>query len=87
MKKFNENYNSYPKKKKLLRDGLFTKHNLYNKYDNKSLDKFIRDCDAGLINIKTMTKRLTSSFSSASIKDFKPALNEIIKYQIKNDIM
>lgn len=92
VKKFNENYNSYPKKKKLLRDGLFiktifTKHNLYNKYDNKSLDKFIRDCDAGLINIKTMTKRLTSSFSSASIKDFKPALNEIIKYQIKNDIM
>ena len=92
IKKFNENYNSYPKKKKLLRDGLFiktifTKHNLYSKYDNKSLDKFIRDCDEGLINIKTMTTRLTSSFPSGSIKDFRPALNEIIKYQIKNDIM
>lgn len=92
LKKFNDNYNSYPKKKKLLRDGLFikaifTKHNLYDKYSKKSLDKFIKDCDSGLINIKTMSIRLNSSFPPGSINDFKPALNEIIKYQIKNDIM
>lgn len=92
LKKFNENYNSYPRKKKLLRDGLFIKnvfkkHNLYDKYSKKSLDKFIRDCDNGLINIRTVTKRLSSSFSKNSIKDFKPALDEIIKYQIKNNIM
>lgn len=92
LKKFSDNYSSYPKKKKLLRDGyfiknIFIKHGLYDKYNNKSLDKFVKDCDNGLINIKTMTIRIVSSFSANSIHDFKPALNEIIKYQIKNDIM
>lgn len=90
--KFIEDYNNYPKKKKLLRDGafiegVFRKHNLYDKYNEKALGNFIKDCDNGLINIKTMSKRLTSSFPENAIKDFKPALNEIIKYQIENNIM
>lgn len=92
LKKFNDNYSSYPKKTKLLRDGdfvknIFIKHGLYKRYNNKSLDKFVRDCDKGIINIRTMTIRIVASFSPNSINDFRPALNEIIKYQIKNNIM
>lgn len=92
LEKFIDNYSQYPKKKKLLRDEyfiktIFKKHGLYDKYNKKSLDKFAKDCDSGLINIKTMSIRIEASFPPNSINDFRPALNEIIKYQIKNNIM
>lgn len=89
---FDTNYDNYPKKKKLLRDELFIKqvffkHNLYSKYKPKSLDNFAKDCKNGRVNIKTVNNRIISSFSISAVFDFKPALDEIIKYQIEHNIM
>lgn len=89
---FIDNFSAYPKKKKLLRDGkfvksVFLKHNLYNKYNNKQLDLFVKNCHTGIVNIRTMNNILEHQFSKKAVNDFKPALEEIVKYQIKHNIM
>lgn len=89
---FIDNFSAYPKKKKLLRDGkfvksVFLKHNLYSKYNNKQLDLFVKNCHTGIVNIRTMNNILEHQFSKKAVKDFKPALEEIVKYQIKHNIM